>query len=295
MPRRIVALRNQRAAQPCVVREELFPDLQVVDLFSGAGGIAEGFRQAGFVVIGGSDMDPDATATFALNFPEAEVITGDIRAPDVYERVIDLAREADVIVGGPPCQAFSQVRNHARLIDDPRNSLYREFVQVVDEARPMAFVMENVTGIDQMGVREQITGDLSIAGEYHVVPQVVDAANFGVPQSRKRLLFVGLHRSLRCHPPRLQGTDATAAVELIRRVGRRLVKYEVVVQENVLCQRVGDALSDPQDLSIVTASQAISDLIPLSAGRRNDEISYDLLPPPQSAYQVMMQIGRAHV
>src|SRR5437899_89728 len=77
----------------------------VVDLFAGAGGISEGFRQAGFAVIAGSDNDPDAAATFALNFPEADLITGDIRAPAVKERILAAARQADVLIGGPRCQA----------------------------------------------------------------------------------------------------------------------------------------------------------------------------------------------
>jgi DNA (cytosine-5)-methyltransferase 1 len=115
----------------------------IVDLFAGAGGLAEGFRQAGFAIRAGTDVDPDACATFALNFPEAETICGDIRSPDVRLRVLEAAREAAIVVGGPPCQAFSQVRNHSRLIDDPRNSLYREFVAVVAAALPKAFVMEN--------------------------------------------------------------------------------------------------------------------------------------------------------
>src|SRR6185437_8352245 len=103
----------------------------VLDLFAGAGGISEGFRQAGYEVIGGSEIDPDAAATFALNFDSAETVCGDLRQPEVRASVHALAERADVIVGGPPCQAFSQVRNHTRMIDDPRNSLYREFVGAV--------------------------------------------------------------------------------------------------------------------------------------------------------------------
>ncbi|HXN50237.1 MAG TPA: DNA cytosine methyltransferase, partial [Bryobacteraceae bacterium] len=126
--------------------------LTVVDLFAGAGGISEGFRQAGYRVLGGVDSDPDAAATYALNFPEARTIVGDIRSDGISEKVLDLARHADVVAGGPPCQAFSQVRNHTRVIDDPRNSLYQEFVNVLRTVRPRAFLMENVTGMDQMGV-----------------------------------------------------------------------------------------------------------------------------------------------
>jgi len=164
----------------------------VVDLFCGAGGLSEGFRQAGFAVIAGSDNDPDAMATYAANFPGAKAITGDIRSAAIKEQILEQARRATVLVGGPPCQAFSQVRNHTRMIDDPRNSLYREFLDVLKQTLPPAFVVENVTGMDQMGVREQIAADLALDGEYEVLPQVADAADFGVPQSRKRLLFVGV-------------------------------------------------------------------------------------------------------
>lgn len=278
------AARSARAERPC-------RSLSVVDLFSGAGGIAEGFRQAGYSVVAGVDVDPDATATFALNFPEAEAITGDMRARPVRERVIAAARGVDVIAGGPPCQAFSQVRNHVRVIDDPRNSLYREFVRVVAEARPPAFLMENVTGMDEMGVREQITSDLTLGGEYLVSPQVVDAADFGVPQTRRRLLFVAVHRSLRCDPPKLAGSGATSSVALVRFTGARRTRYQVEVQRDLVTHWLGQALSDPNDVRVVTVADAISDLASLPVGRREDLIAYEALPEAESAYQAMMRSG----
>ena len=261
----------------------------VVDLFSGAGGISEGFRQEGYRVLGGSDVDPDAVATFALNFPGAEAVCGDIRNGKTREHLKAITERADVVVGGPPCQAFSQVRNYSRMIDDPRNSLYREFVRVVAQAVPKAFVMENVTGLDQMGVREQMLTDLSLDGEYRVRAQVLDAADFGVPQTRKRLLFLGVHRSLQAEPPVLQGSGATASVTLVRLHGPRRSRYQVVVQENVLSRHIFDTLCDPEDVCIVTAVQAISDLAGLPVGRREDEIAYSELPEPESAYQRMMR------
>lgn len=265
--------------------------LSVVDLFAGAGGIAEGFRQAGYSVVAGVDVDPDATATFARNFPEAETITGDMRAQPIRERVVAAARGADVIAGGPPCQAFSQVRNHVRVIDDPRNSLYREFVRVVAEVNPPAFLMENVTGMDEMGVREQIASDLSLGGEYCVSPQVVDAADFGVPQTRKRLLFVAVHRSLGCDPPRLAGSGATSSVALVRFTGARRARYQVEVQRDLVTHWLSQALTDPNDLRVVTVADAISDLASLPVGRRDDMIGYDELPDAQSAYQKVMRGG----
>lgn len=267
----------------------------ILDLFAGAGGLSEGFRQAGFTVIAGSDNDPDAAATFKLNFPEAESICGDIRAPIIKERILEVARNADVLIGGPPCQAFSQVRNHTRMIDDPRNSLYREFVDVLRQALPLAFVMENVTGIDQMGVREQIADDLGLDGEYIVEPQVVDAADFGVPQTRKRLLFIGVRSSKGLSVPRLRGSAATSLAALVRTNTRRHALYRVVVEPTDIGVRLGRALLDPDDASVVTALDALSDLACLPVGNRRDEISYSELGEPLTAYQQAMRRGASEI
>lgn len=263
----------------------------VVDLFAGAGGISEGFRQAGCSILAGSDNDPDATATYALNFPEASVITGDLRTPEIKEQILDAARSASILVGGPPCQAFSQVRNHSRMIDDPRNSLYREFIEVLRKTLPMAFVVENVTGMDQMGVREQIAKDLALDGEYLVLPQVLDAADFGVPQTRKRLLFIGFRVRLGISPTIVAGTSATDSVALVRFNGHRRPRYQLVTQEHILSLRLGSALSDAGNIEVVSAHDALSDLEILEVGNRNDIIHYRELPSPQSAYQAMMRLG----
>ncbi|KIQ69530.1 DNA-methyltransferase (dcm) [Wenxinia marina DSM 24838] len=261
----------------------------VVDLFCGAGGMSEGFRQAGFAVLAGSDNDPDALATFSANFPESQAILGDIRIDAVKEQILDAARRATVLVGGPPCQAFSQVRNYSRMIDDPRNALYREFVTALRTALPPAFVMENVTGMDQMGAREQILTDLSLSGRYDVRAQVVDAANFGVPQTRKRLLFIGTRRGTGMSAPVLNGSGATESVVLARFTGDRRPRYQLVVQQNLLSMRLAEALHDSEDLTAVTAAQAISDLTELPVGNRHDEIDWNQLPAPSSAYQRLMR------
>ncbi len=262
--------------------------LRVVDLFAGAGGLSHGFRSAGYEVLAASDYDPDAMATFAANFPSAEVFVGDIRRPMVRRRVVEIGRDADVIVGGPPCQAFSQVRNHARIIDDPRNSLYREFVRVVGRIRPMAFVMENVQGMDQMGVREQVLHDLSQRGQYRVNAQLVDAADFGVPQTRKRLIFIGMHRDLDTAPPALQGSGASVALTLMADSVRR-GGYRLGLRQDVVAEELMERLRDPADLGVVSAQQAIGDLEFLSAGSREESAPSDLLPRPTSAYQELMR------
>lgn len=262
----------------------------VADLFSGAGGLSEGFRQAGCRILVGSDIDPDACATYAVNFPEAKAVHGDIREPRVRAQVTAAATsDVDIIVGGPPCQAFSQMRNHSRLIEDPRNSLYREFVRIIDKLEPRAFVMENVPGLEQMGVREQILEDLSINGIYNVRSQVVDAADFGVPQTRKRIIFIGIHTSIEVEPPLLVGSGATESFSIERRNGDKRVRYRVLQQRELFAPM--ECLNDADDALFVTAQQAIGDFAGLAAGQLCDVMPVSKLRPPSSEYQRRMREG----
>lgn len=263
----------------------------IVDLFAGAGGISEGFRQAGFNPIVATDIDPDACATFRRNFPATAVIHGDVRSRTIASALLNASAGVDVVVGGPPCQAFSQVRNHVRLIDDPRNSLYKEFVHIVAKLLPSAFLMENVTGIDQMGCREQIAHDLELDGEYAVTPQVIDAADVGVPQTRKRLIFVGVRRALGVAPPIVQRSEATNLLGLARVMRSGRYRYDLKPTDDLFASRLLDSLSDPEDMSTVTAAQALSDLCSIRSGNRDDILEYACLPPAQSAYQRAMREG----
>ena len=248
--------------------------LTAVDLFAGAGGLSEGLRQAGFRVLAAADHDPDACATHELNFPEAAVVVGDLTDPARHEQVVAAASAAgrlDLLAGGPPCQAFSQIHNHDRLIEDPRNRLYREFVALLDELRPRAFVMENVPGMNQLqggAVRRQVEEDLSLHGDYDVVAGVLDAADFGAPQTRTRLVFVGVEAGT-SRPQLPAGTGLMAALAR----GPRLLDADG-----------GPAawLADPGDLRAVTAAQALSDL--LVPGDRYSSA-------PQSAYQRTVREG----
>src|SRR5205823_1513400 len=135
--------------------------------------------------------------TFDLNHAKhgTKFLLGDISDPAVQEELFDSVSgcELDVIIGGPPCQGFSQVRNHARLIDHPLNRLYRHYVSVIGNLRPRTFVMENVPGLENLAggaVRAQILEDLTLDGDYRVESRVLDAAAFGVPQNRLRILFI---------------------------------------------------------------------------------------------------------
>jgi DNA (cytosine-5)-methyltransferase 1 len=261
---------------------------KVVDLFCGAGGFSEGFRSAGYQVVAGSDLDPDAIATYAANFPEAAAIAGDIRNAGVRKKMLAAASGAEIVVGGPPCQAFSQVRNHSRLIDDPRNTLYREFVRIVAKVEPLAFVMENVPGLDQMGVKEQVLEDLTQKGAYRVSAQVVDAADFGVPQTRRRIIFIGFHASSDFEPPRVSGSGATAAFCLERQTRGDRIRYNVSHRQSLFVE--SSQLDDANDLNCVTAEQAIGDLAGLEPGERRDVIPVSELPDPTSEYQRRMRL-----
>jgi len=262
--------------------------MKLLDLFCGAGGFSEGFRSAGFNVIGGADNDPDACATYALNFPEAEVVWGNLRNLEIRDRVAELAADADVIVGGPPCQAFSQVRNHDRLLNDPRNSLYLEFRRVIERALPDAFIMENVPGLSQLRVKERILEHLSLEGEYEVSYGEHDAADFGVPQTRKRILFVAVKASLGVSPPALVPSGAVQALGLVRKDSRRGVRYHVQSRD-LFAGHLLHQLHDGSDLRVVSAAQALSDFCFLGAGSRQDKWSVHELPAPVSAYQMAMR------
>lgn len=162
----------------------------IVDLFCGAGGLSLGFSQEGFRTSLANDIEPCCIETYSHNHPETprkHIVLGDIN--HVISNINTLLRfkEVDVVVGGPPCQGFSMA-NRQRIIDDPRNILYKSYVKVVSIIRPKYFVMENVKGM--LAVASQVLEDFSKIG-YTVTCKVLNAKDFGVPQNRERLIFIG--------------------------------------------------------------------------------------------------------
>lgn len=163
---------------------------KVVSLFAGAGGLDLGFRAAGgFELVWANDNDPDAVATYRHNFGTHAVL-GDIRKIDSAS-----IPECDVVLGGFPCQGFS-VANTGRRADDARNELYLQMLRVVSDKQPMAFVAENVKGLLHMSggeVLRRIVRDFEELG-YEVTWRLLNAADFGVPQKRERVVIVGTRR-----------------------------------------------------------------------------------------------------
>lgn len=164
--------------------------LKMIDLFCGAGGLSLGFSQEGFITSLANDIQDCCVDTYAHNHPETprdHIVLGDIK--DVVknlEKLLD-GRSADIVVGGPPCQGFSMA-NRQRLIDDPRNYLYKSYVEVVEKVHPSFFVMENVKGM--LSVAEQVKEDFRNIG-YSVECHVLNAKDYGVPQYRERLIYIG--------------------------------------------------------------------------------------------------------
>lgn len=170
-----------------------------IDLFAGAGGLTEGFHMAGFTPLAANDFAPDAADTFRENFPDVpflECSVEDLSGNELLEAAGVQAGEVDVLLGGPPCQAFS-VYNHQRGFHDERSGLFREYLRIVEAIQPRAVVMENVTGMRSVGDGRAIKeihdrlGDLG----YTVEHRILRAEDFGVPQERRRIFFVACKES----------------------------------------------------------------------------------------------------
>jgi DNA (cytosine-5)-methyltransferase 1 len=165
-----------------------------IDLFSGAGGLAEGFRAEGFKCLFANDFDKNAIKTFARNHLEGIVSSDSVEkiVPEEIRKKLGLDRgQLDVLLGGPPCQGFSTYGK--RDPNDIRNKLYLYYLSFLDEFRPKTFVFENVVGILSMQngkVINEITKGLEKLG-YGVKVHVLDSVNFGVPQFRKRVFILG--------------------------------------------------------------------------------------------------------
>lgn len=194
-----------------------------VDLFAGAGGLSLGLEQAGYEIAASVEYDPIHAAVHEFNFPygktfalDAAKVSGDqIRShSEIGEREIDL------VAGGPPCQGISVIGR--RAIDDPRNALLKEFMRLVLELKPRFFLMENVAGLmagDHRQLIDEVVEMAEFNDEYRVVTpiEVLQAADYGAPQSRRRVILLGARRDVplpkypvKTHTPRtIKGTVPT--------------------------------------------------------------------------------------
>lgn len=165
-----------------------------LSLFSGCGGFCEGIDLAGFEVRGAVEKDPYACQTYRLNFPKIPLFEGDIHA---YTPLDGSGPDVDLVFGGPPCQGFSQIGT--RRLDDSRNTLYQQYLRVVEAVRPKVFLMENVPNLVLLNrgfFRDLILNDFRRRGYTNTVVLRVCASDYGVPQDRNRVIFVGTRDDL---------------------------------------------------------------------------------------------------
>lgn len=174
-----------------------------VDFFAGAGGLSCGFSQAGFKVCFANDNEDVCVETYRYNHPELpanKVVKGDIR--NIVNNICDyIDEDIDIVVGGPPCQGFSSA-NQQRIIDDPRNELYKYYIEAIKHIAPKFILMENVRGM--LSVANQVVEDykaikISKNGHqyaYDIAYRLLNSMDFGVAQSRERLIYIAVRNDV---------------------------------------------------------------------------------------------------
>jgi DNA (cytosine-5)-methyltransferase 1 len=234
-----------------------------VDLFAGAGGLAEGFRQAGWRILAGADLDTFAASTFRANFPDAKFFIGPVSKlkPKQFMKALGLRPgQLDCLIGGPPCQSFSY-NNHSRSASDRRARLFRDYLRIVRALRPKCLVMENVPGLLTIGegvVIEEIKRRLGRLG-YILSVRILYSEDFGVPQKRRRVFIVGT-RLLRNEWAFPAGTHGPAP--------------KPSEEANTLVHRWSPRGRGRKAKPFVTVWQAIGDLPRLHNGGGAEELRY---------------------
>jgi DNA (cytosine-5)-methyltransferase 1 len=245
-------------------REPAAGRLRVLDLFCGSGGFSYGFELTGnFAVTAGLDLLPDRAETFRANHPSATTILDDIREVST-ETLARHALDPDVVIGGPPCQGFSSIRPFRPLTQgDRRNNLFEHFALVVAALRPRWFVLENVVGLLTHAAGKAFPELLAAFKEagYHTEHRVLNAAYYGLPQNRERLVVVGSREGRAFDWP-----QPTHHVNHRSMAGRRAPRVHV------------DPLFHQDVRPAVTLMEAIHDLPPVAAGEAANRYRDDVEP-----------------
>ena len=250
--------------------------MKIFDLFCGTGGFSKGFeksRNADYETVFGIDLLPKSVETFRLNHPDATGLCEDIRkvrCEDLRSKLKIRRGELGLIIGGPPCQGFSSIRPfRSANEDDPRNSLFEQFANFVNYFRPRALVFENVVGLatHQGGdIVSQIAECFTGLG-YECDWRILNAANFGVPQRRERLILIGVEKGGKIvFPEPTHRTDG-------KTIGHKDRGKMIVGEED---------LFNPRPLAApVTVLDAIGDLPQIRSGETATEYDRD----PFHSYQ----------
>lgn len=172
--------------------------MNAIDLFAGCGGLSKGFMDAGFDIIVGIDNDQAALDTFVRNHNGAVAMNADLSLQETFDEIKRIAgeREIDVIIAGPPCQGFSL--SGPRNFDDERNKLYLAVIEMVRQYQPKGFIIENVPGMATLyegQIKDEILKRFRNMG-YNIECKILCAADYGVPQMRNRLIFMGVRKDI---------------------------------------------------------------------------------------------------
>ena len=249
----------------------------VLDLFSGAGGLSVGFQDAGYDVVGGVDYIDAPVETFRNNIAGASGIVRDLRKTDPAEIADFVGGSVDVVVGGPSCQGFSTSgglsRSAGRDETDPRNRLFNNYIDIVDHLQPSWIVFENVTGLllyNNGRVALDIVQAFKEIG-YDLAPMILLAADYGVPQLRRRLIFIG------------NNTGSTIPFPAPTHGNPTLWKNYSLPFAHL--SRIGQASGDV--LPHVSFEDACSDLPPVAEGGEIDGVVYE--QDARTDYQMEMR------
>lgn len=246
MPKKV--LRNRRA---------------VVDVFSGVGGLSFGFaHHSDFQVVGANEILPDMAAAYRANHPDVAMFEGDIKnfSARALRSESQLGKQpVDLLVGGPPCQAYSTVGK--RLLEDPRAQLFKEYFRLLKELKPRVFIYENVKGLISMNDGQLLESIIELFGTlgYRIQAAVLNAADYGVPQTRERVIVVGTAGSLKFNYPQATHRNPSHAIDILN-------------------------MSLP---TWRTLGEAIGDLSEIAAGGK----SFEYATGPQNEYQKMMRLN----
>jgi len=259
-------------------------ELKVADLFAGAGGLSLGFHRAGFNTTFYNEIDKIAARTYAQNFPGAVAFIcpiEDLNAKVISDRCGLQEGEIDVMVGGPPCQGFS-INAPIRSGSDPRNQLFRHYVRLVLEGlRPKLIVMENVPGLVSMDKGKTLDSAISAfekAG-YRIDFRILNAAHYGVPQERWRLIIVGTRLQVDGF---LLPLPKHYSLQRPNFTGGRNYTFSYAIGQPTHKELFDSKLKPP-----VTVGDAMEDLPQIESGGGQVETAY--LTPPQNGYQRNMR------
>lgn len=237
---------------------------KIIDLFCGAGGLSIGFERAGFKIVMANDIDESSINTFRKNhsnIPAKDIILGDINE-FIKKKSNDLKKlPISVVIGGPPCQGFSMA-NRQKLIKDPRNELYKKFVEVIKVSQPSFFVMENVKGM--LPFAPQVVDDFKFIG-YISDFRLFNAKDFGIPQNRERLIYIGIKKNVSKEPENI-------ILEIFKNIESKKVTKQTTLKDAFWGLRKLSSRKKKSDTSIESEESGFTKDILISRTMPNDYI-----------------------